>query len=383
MKSRVLTTMLAAAVMWLPRAAEQAGAAAPQSPLIARIAASLKIDTAAVHGANLNVDAAVKHSGKTLRLRTNALGDISHIGYRLFNDEVVAAYPDSRVFDFVERYALELRLKTDTRVKTVQDRLALDGVTVTQGSVDMIYGVTGETPLTVDYIPRRMYRFTWTFGNGRKLGIVFKADCHLITGTDAVGLEQRFSRDVVRCRRIAAGEAMRQWDKARVSVSGGRRVVSTGVYLSEAITDKLLQNLRNSSWSLVMSPKSAVRSICNIMLTGGCETAADIPMQLVVDKYGYSTDTLSITLGQLGKYLVEDGCRVYVGVKKTSSDGLHGTLFVVNEAMGYNHVVPFVCPLSVAEGKAATVKAHIYTYIPLQNVTEKFFNQYVTYEKYE
>ncbi len=377
--------MLAAAVMWLPRAAEPAGAAAPQSPLIARIAASMKIDTAAVHGANLNVDAAVKHSGKTLRLRTNALGDISHIGYRLFNDEVVAAYPDSRVFDFVERYALELRLKTDTRVNTVQDRLALDGVTVTQGSVDMIYGVTGETPLTVDYIPRRMYRFTWTFGSGRKLGIVFKADCHLITGTDAVGLEQRFSRDVVRCPRIAADEAMRQWDKARVSVSvsGGRRVVSTGVYLSEAITDKLLQNLRNSSWSLVMSPKSAVRSICNIMLTGGCETAADIPMQLVMDKYGYSTDTLSITLGQLGKYLVDDGCHVYVGVKKTDSDGLHGTLFVVNEAMGYNHVVPFVCPLSVAAGKAATVKAHIYTYIPLQNVTEKFFNQYVTYEKYE
>lgn len=369
--------------MWLPHAAEPASAAAPLSPLMAKIAASLKIDTTAVHGANLNVDAAVKHAGKTLRLRTNALGDISHIGYRMFNDEVVAAYPDCRVFDFVERYALELRLKTDTRVKTVQDRLALDGVTVTQGNVEMLYSVTEATPLAVDYIPRRMYRFMWTFGEGRKLGMVFKADCHLITGADAVELEQRFSRDVVRCPRVDADEAMRQWDKARVSVSGGKRVISTGVYLSEAISDKLLQNLRNSRWCLVMSPKSAVRSVCNIMLTGGCETAADIPLQLVVDKYGYSTDTLRITLGQLGKYLVEDGCHVYVGVKKTDSEGLHGTLFVVNEAMGYNHVLPFVCPLSIAGGKEATVKAHIYTYIPLQNVTEKFFNQYVTYEKYE
>ncbi len=383
MGPRVLTMVLVVAVMWLPRAAAPASAARPQSALIAKIAASVKIDTTAVHGAYLNTDAAVKHDDKTLRLRTNALGDISHIGYRMFNDEIVAAYPDSRVFDFVERYALELRLRTDTRVKTVQDRLALDGVTVTQGSVEMIYSVTEETPFTVDYIPRRMYRFTWTFGGGRKLCIVFKADCHLITGDDAIGLEQRFSRDVARCPRVTAQEAMRQWDTARVSVSGGKRVLCTGVYLSEAISDKILQHLRNSRWSLVMSAKSAARSICNTMLTGGCETAADIPLHLVVDKYGYSADTLRITLGQLGKYLVEDRCHVYVGVKKTDGGTLYGTLFVVNEAMGYNHVVPFECPLSVAGGNAAVVKAHIYTYIPLQNVTEKFFNQYVTYEKYE
>lgn len=369
--------------MWLPHASLSAGAAEPVSPLIGRIAAIVKIDTAAVHGANINADASVKHDGKTLRLRTNSLGDISHIGYRMFNDEIVAAYPDNRVFDFVERYALELRLHTDQRVRNVHDRLALDGVTITQGNVEMLYNVTEETPLTVDYIPRRMYRFTWTFGNGKKLGMVFKADCQLITGADAIALGQRFARDVARCPRVTPDEAMRQWTNAHATVSGGTRIIDTGTYLSEAIGDKLSQSMRNGRWSLVVSPKSAVRSICNIMLTGGCETETDLPLQLVIDKYGYNTDTLRITLGQLGKYLVEDRCHIYIGVKKTDAEALHATLFVLNEAMGYNHVISLVCPLSLASGKADTVKARIYTYIPLQNVTEKFFNQYVTYEKYE
>ncbi len=383
MKPRVVVAVMAAAVLWLPHTQSSSYAAEPVSEVIAKIAAALKIDTAAVQGANINADAGVKHEGKALRLRTNYLGNISHIGYRMFNDDIVAAYPDSRVFDFVERYALELRLRTDQRVRTVQDRLALDGVTITQGNVEMLYNVTEDTPLTVDYIPRRMYRFTWTFDNGKVLCMAFKADCQLITGADAIALEQRFSRDVVRCPRITAEEAMRQWKKAHVTVSGGTRIIDTGTYLSEAINDKLTQNMRNSRWSLVMSPKSAVRSICNIMLTCGCETAGDLPMQLVVDKYGYNTDTLRITLGQLGKYLVEDRCHIYIGVKKTDAEGLHATLFVLNEAMGYNHVISLVCPLSLASGKTDTVKTCIYTYIPLQNVTEKFFNQYVTYEKYE
>lgn len=382
MKPYVVTTILASAVMWLPPAVLSASAAETVSAVLGRIASCLKIDTAAIRGNCLNIDAPVKHVDKTLRLRTNSHGDISHIGYRIFNDEIVAAYPDNRVFDFVERYALELRLKTDSRVKTAQERLALDEVSITQGCLEMLYNVTEETPLIVDYVPRRMYNFTWTIDGDKKLSMMFKADCHLITGTNAIELEQRFLHDVVRCSRVTVDEAMQQWTNARITTSEDKRIMDTGTYLSEAINDKLYQYMHDDRWSLVRSSESAVRSICNIMLTGGCEMATDLPLQLVVDKYGYKTDTLHITLGQLGKYLVDDHCHIYVGVKEADAENLHGTLFVVNEAMGYNHVIPFVCPFTIADGGVETIKARIYTYVPIQNVTEKFFD-HVIYDKYE
>ena len=45
--------------------------------------------------------------GRTLRIRTNSFGDVSHIGYKLFDTRWAATSTERPVLDFVERYALE------------------------------------------------------------------------------------------------------------------------------------------------------------------------------------------------------------------------------------------------------------------------------------
>ncbi len=361
----------------------ETGAAQTSSVIIGKIAAHVKIDTTAIHGANLNITPYRQHEGKKLRVRTNAIGDICHIGYRMFDDEVVASYPDRRVFDFVERYVLELRLHTDKRAKNTLERLALDDVTISPMDADLLFGISENTPVSIDYIPRRMYRFTWTLDKDREVSMSFKADSQLIIGAGSIELETLLSRDVQRCSRITPEEAMQQWRNAQVTTAGGKRILSVGNYLSETINSNLYMNMHNSQWGLMLTPQSTMRSLCNIMLTGGCSFGGDAPLCLIVDRYGYRADTLHITLGQMHKYFFDDACRVYIGAKRVDETSLYGTLFVVNEALGYDHVVSFECPLSLARGISDTIKSRIYTYIPMQHVTEKFFNQYITPEVYE
>ena len=60
----------------------------------------------------------------------------------------------------------------------------------------------------------------------------------------------------------------------------------------------------------------------------------------------------------------------------TVDDGaVTGTLFIYNEPLGYNHVLSFSFPTTLLSGSGGRVEARLYAYIPLHNVTEKFFNQ--------
>ena len=43
--------------------------------------------------------------------------------------------------------------------------------------------------------------------------------------------------------------------------------------------------------------------------------------------------------------------------------------------MAYNHVLSVSIPLNILDGKEEKINATVYAYIPLQNVTEKFFTQ--------
>lgn len=108
------------------------------------------------------------------------------------------------------------------------------------------------------------------------------------------------------------------------------------------------------------------------MLTG--YSPKQIPLDLVVDRYGYRHEKLHVTLQQMLAYFRSEDCRVYIGIKEKTNNQLTGTLFVLNEKLGYNHVIPFTFPLSLLSGDiSAPLTAKVYAYIPLQNVTEKFF----------
>lgn len=320
--------------------------------------------------AQVNNDTTYSFKGKPLRIRTNTFGDVSHVGYKLFNNQLMEAYGASPAFDFLERYLLELDLLLDG--KSLQQRMEVDNVVISKGNVNMLRMVDENTPFSIEKVKRRGYRVTWTV-KGKTLTIGFQADCQLISGCDMLEQEANLLRDLPKCVSMKAEDVLKNWKDAKVSSSEDVKVLDNGRYLSNLISSKIyLRNIHGKE-ELLCTRKSAAASINNIMLTGLFRNA--ISMNLVVDKYGYKTDSLIVTLQQFISYCYAEGCKIYMGIKSLSKEELSGTLFILNEDLAYNHVLSFKFPMCLLQGKDDAIAAKVYAYIPLQNVTEKYFTE--------
>lgn len=308
--------------------------------------------------------------GKTIRVRTNAFGDISHIGYKLFTDEAVQMGGNTPVFNFIERYLLELDMKTDGQQPL--ERMDIDHVTLGEGSLQLLHRIDSLTPFAIDEVKRRMYRIKWTV-KGQTVSLTFPADCQLLTGANAVELEEIMLRDLQRTHPIANDELIPEWDNAKGTHSKNMTVIDNGKFLSDMIRGDIYLTVVNGKRQLYCSRKNMPVSISNIMLTG--QARDKIPLHLKLDKYGYKQDETDISLQQFVDYCKSEGCKLYFGIKTANSSHITGTLFAYNEKMAYCHVLSVDVPTGIISGEKVGITGTAYAYIPLQNVTEKFFTQ--------
>lgn len=308
--------------------------------------------------------------GKTVHLRTDAWAGIDHIGYHLFNREMTKYYHNERLFDFVERYLLELDLGLDERGS--EKRMHVDGVTMVKGSLDMLRRVTPDIDLqlSIDEIKRKIYRLTWVIA-GQEICMSIPANSQLLLGANAIELEEMAARDLPRMRFLLGDDVIQDWSEAQVSRAGKSLIVKGGIYMSNSIRGDLYLTEHNGLRRLVCSPGSPTRSISNIMLTG--LFPRELPVRLVLNRYGNKHDTLTIALQQWIAYGRQEGCKFYFGIKSRTAETLTGTLFAYNEKLAYVHMLSVSFPLSVLTGGDAPLQATAYVYIPLQHIADKYF----------
>lgn len=322
--------------------------------------------------ANADMDSVAVIKGKPVHLRTNAWGDVVHIGYSMFNKELVAQYHNPYVFDFLERYLLELDLGLDNR--NTQTRMEVDRVAMVQGNLAQLRSVTPLTDITlsIDEIERKIYRVNCTIAT-KELSITVPANCQLLTGANAIELEQIFSHNVKRFMTITGSDAVSDWSSMRVSRAENMLVTDGEIYMSKAIRNSLYLREDNGERKLICSPNAPSRSVSNIMLTG--IFSDELPMELVLNRYGNQRDTLNVTLQQFIAYCKLEGASLYFGIKERSEQLLKGTLFAYNRNLACTHMLSVDFPLSLLEGQKATIRATAYVYIPVGHIADKFFVQ--------
>ena len=348
--------------------------AAPyRTPRLQKMAEAMRLILPDQLEPNINTDTLARWSARPVRIRTNGFGDVSHIGYKLFNDSLIALQPQNQpVFDFVERYLLELDLNID-HDKNRETRMDVDDVKLVKGTVNQLWSVDPDTPFLMDEIVRRMFRLTWLVG-GKEVVLTFPSDSQLLLGANSVELEGIVERDVQRMVPITGGDIIADWDNAKTYTSHGMLVVEGEAYISELIrNDIFLTEQPDGKRTLFIDPKTPSKSVSNIMLTG--EYADELPMTMRLNRYGQRTDTLQVTLQQFIAYCKAEGCKLYFGIKTINETTLSGTLFAYNEKLAYDHVLSVLFPLSTLQGQAQPIISTAYVYIPLHNITEKFFNQ--------
>lgn len=318
---------------------------------------------------NVDNDSTWNYAGKALRIRTNSYGDVSHIGYHLFDSRWAARYEAQALLDYIERYALEqdvLKPQIDQTEEASRQR-----ITFMEGNAAMVRQLTPQTPVTIQEKERRGYTVEWT-NDRQKVCMLIPADYQLFAGANAIELEDIFERDICRIPSILMADSLPdEWNNSTLSHSDDILIASNGSYLSEQIRSDLYLQKEADRNRLIVDREKPLQSVNNILLTGYFDR--EIPLELTIDKYGYLKSDLKITLQQFICYCRREKCKLYIGIKNRTDNQITTTLFALNTQMAYNHTISLDFPLSILRNGTGVIKGTLYVYTPLQNITEKFF----------
>lgn len=100
------------------------------------LAKAMRMNFSSDMGINVDNDSTWQFKGRVLRVRTNHYGDISHIGYKLFDSRWASQYEARPLLDFIERYALEQDVKIEGIDKA--EAASRKNVTFLQGDASLL-----------------------------------------------------------------------------------------------------------------------------------------------------------------------------------------------------------------------------------------------------
>lgn len=305
-----------------------------------------------------------------LRVRTNSLGDVTHIGYRIFPPGM-ADQDFLPLLNFVERYFMELSQPSEI---TTSERMALEHVTITRGNLAQLKRVTPATNFAIDETERRFFRIRWAVDNDT-ISLTVPMDYQLLVGASSVELEDLFERDVQRYSPVNSLTVAGSIEPTDTIYSGDYGVTSVGEYLSKEIrSDIYLQKQEDGLYTMIIDKNQPLKSLTNLILTA--DVQYEIPLTITLNRYGGRCTRFQISLKQLVTYFRNEGCVLYIGVKSFDGNLLKASLFALQPRLAYNHLISLEIPVSIIDGEATEgIKGVAYTYIPLHNVTEQFFIQ--------
>ena len=322
---------------------------------------------------SVRIDSIASLRGHTICLRTNGFGDVAHIGYNLFSRELMSHYGRTPLFEFVERYLLELDLELSEL--GMAKRMDIDRVVMVEGSWDVLRQLTPASNVFVNMEELARHNVRLTFeSNGQRTVLTIPSNCQLLLGANAIELEQIALRDIQRMIPLAALDIWgNDWEMLPRTRAENIEIADGGHYIINEIRGDLYFNRIDGKLQLICSTKSPVRSISNLMLTGMSDDI--LPMKLVLNEYGQRSDTIQIAFQQLIAYFQVEGCKLFFGVKSRNDNILSGTLFAYNQDLAYTHMVSVDVPLTLIDNGEGIIESKAYVYIPIQNIPDKYFEQ--------
>ena len=138
---------------------------------------------------NMSIEAGVLHN-QPLYANINDKGTITHIGFRLFPDELKTESKD--VLEFIERYFLELSLILDDnqRSRKMQDDKFIFLLGNYKGWDSLIDGAD----FRLSKVDDKYYEATWSKNGVDRLSVAFPIWCELLTGMPLNEIQKTLDR---------------------------------------------------------------------------------------------------------------------------------------------------------------------------------------------
>lgn len=308
-----------------------------------RLATTLAIEKTDLHeGYNLLT---VKGMPVTVHVKENT---VDHIGRQLFPEDV-RSIDSSPIFDFLERYFLQLQYPSV--VTNASNMIRDDQFRFLKGNLRSVGDILPTDAF--DYVcDRSRYTATWSRDGIVLLSVSFPAEYQLISGENKVEAENHLMADIL-----------------NATVDDEEEPVST-VY-AQYISSDFTNQLYFDAGTLISSEAHPAETSANMMLSQ--QTPGDYSLRISQVVYGFNKKEFLVPLRQWIAYCQASGCKLYYGVENISDAGdIQAVVLAVNEAENYNHVLTVDIPALAISSRQGTIPAHLYSYVPTHNVRSLF-----------
>ena len=306
---------------------------------------------------------------RPLSVRVNRWNEIEHIGLKLFDSSVKDCRPLS-VYDFIERYLLELDLTKGTEQAI---RLGSNRISFLVGDSDTVFELDGTEEFECSMKAFRTCHAEWKRRGQTILEIDFDLDFQMLSGCDIIELEQNYLNKLKHYEALLPND----FHEFQFPPKAKYHIVQGTTFMLDVIRNDLYFK-KGETWSLISDTLRPIQSISNIMISRN--VVGDYDLSIVFDLYGYKVEQMTIKLDDWLGLCEEEGCTAYFGLKEKQNDSYTGTVFMVNENCGYIHMLSVKFPMETLRKKKGKIEGRMFVYVPLHNVSEGLF-KYTGYIK--
>ena len=299
-----------------------------------------------------------------LNCRKNSFQEVEHLGLLLFPQQIRNLKP-SPVYDFLERYLLELNIAKDEE----RERLLM------QYSVTFATG-TPATALTIDttftYTEHELeyhrYMASWEQNGKAVLQIIFPKNWQLLSGCAIPELEDNMEKKLQRHIVLPLPPLPVEGKWMVTPLLNNKLYVSSSTPLKKG-----RKNGEEKARNYVFSGKEIAHSVANLMLADDMNHS--VQLHLLVNRHNFVTDTMTVSLITFLNFCRSvEGCTPFFGIKQRKEHHTEGLLVLANKQAGFVHTLAVdIDDAILTEGKGS-VTGKLMPYIPIYNIKKEYLN---------
>ena len=314
---------------------------------------------------------------------------VTHIGYQLFPDEM-KQISKSPILPFLERYFLQLRIPPAG--KTAAIMMQEDGFVFEKGSLKTLEQLRESDTFDYGY-ELRCYRASWSRDGKDILAVSFPKQHELLVGTNKIESEQLLESDI-RSTPIPEGYRkselpFKKNDLQPTTPPSEFFILNGNPYLNKLISSDIYLKEQDRELKLVVDVANPAESAVNLLL---CRYASgDYTLHIDQTLYGYKRKQFDVPLLQWLTFCQQNGCELYCGIEdianaksnKHANDDMAviASVFAVNQAEGYTHVLFVEVPFSIIENQQGIIPARMDCFVSTHNVSGLFAKERKTKNK--
>lgn len=275
--------------------------------------------------------------------------NVDHIGLRLFADDI-RKMDHSPVFDFLERYFLQLQFPREEKTAALMARD--DEFRFECGSLQTLSELkpTDEFGYRCD---NHRYTATWSRENRMLLSVSFPVEYQLMSGENKIEAENRILDDISKTAIVHTPDVL--------------NMQSNDHYIVENCTNRLYFVGKR----LIAGSRYPAETAANMMLS--TEIPGNVRLKLTQIAYGFRKTTVDVDLKQWITFCRNNRCQLFVGIDRVDDNGnVDVVVLAVNKTENYNHVLTVSIPADAIGTQQGTIEARLYSYVPTQNIRNLF-----------